>query len=72
VPDAVAITGWDDSDAAAPAGLTTLWQSLRDQGKRCARIALSLPPPAAYDPAAYDPASQEPPDWRVIPRTSTR
>ena len=62
VPDAVAITGWDDSDAAAPAGLTTLWQSLRDQGKRCARIALSLPPPAAQDP----------PDWRVIPRTSTR
>ena len=61
VPDAVAVTGWDDSDAAAPAGLTTLWQSLRDQGKRCARIALSLPP-----------AGQEPPDWRVIPRASTR
>ncbi len=67
VPDAVAITGWDDSDAAAPAGLTTLGQSLRDQGRRCARIALSLPPPATYDAA-----SQEPPDWRVIPRTSTR
>src|SRR6266704_2660263 len=46
VPGAVAITGWDDTDAAAPAGLTTVRQSLRDQGKRCARIALGLPPPA--------------------------
>jgi DNA-binding LacI/PurR family transcriptional regulator len=62
VPDAVAITGWDDSDAAAPAGLTTLRQSLRDQGKRCARIALGHPQPAAQDP----------PNWQVIPRASTR
>jgi DNA-binding LacI/PurR family transcriptional regulator len=62
VPDAVAITGWDDSDAAAPAGLTTLRQSLRDQGKRCAHIALGHPRPVAEDP----------PDWQVIPRASTR
>jgi DNA-binding LacI/PurR family transcriptional regulator len=62
VPDAVAITGWDDSDAAAFAGLTTLRQSLRDQGRRCARIALGRPQPAA----------QEPPDWEVIRRASTR
>ena len=62
VPGAVAITGWDDTDAAAPAGLTTVRQSLRDQGKRCARIALGLPPPAG---------PQEPPDWQVIQRTST-
>ena len=40
VPASVAITGWDDTDAAAPAGLTTVWQSLRDQGRRCAHIAL--------------------------------
>jgi DNA-binding LacI/PurR family transcriptional regulator len=40
VPQVVAITGWDDSDAAAPAGLTTLRQSLRDQGSRCARVVL--------------------------------
>jgi DNA-binding LacI/PurR family transcriptional regulator len=62
VPGAVAITGWDDTDAAAPAGLTTVRQSLRDQGRRCARIALGLPPPGG---------PQGPPDWQVIQRTST-
>ncbi len=61
VPGNVAITGWDDSDAAAPAGLTTLRQSLRDQGRRCARIALGHP----------QPAGQDPPSWQVIPRAST-
>jgi DNA-binding LacI/PurR family transcriptional regulator len=62
VPGTVAITGWDDSDTAAHAGLTTVWQSLRDQGRRCAHIALghSLP------------AGQDPPGWRVVQRTSTR
>ena len=63
MPGAVAITGWDDTDAAAPAGLTTVRQSLRDQGERCARIALGLPPPAG---------SQDPPGWQVIERASTR
>ena len=63
VPGAVAITGWDDTDAAAPAGLTTVWQSLRDQGERCARIALGLPVPAG---------SEDPPGWHVIERASTR
>jgi DNA-binding LacI/PurR family transcriptional regulator len=62
VPDAVAITGWDDSDAAAAAGLTTLRQSLRDQGSRCARIALGHREPSA---------GQAPPGWQVIQRTST-
>src|SRR4051812_2371038 len=40
VPDAVAVTGWDDTPAAAPAGLTTVAQSLHEQGARCARLAL--------------------------------
>jgi DNA-binding LacI/PurR family transcriptional regulator len=62
VPGAVAITGWDDTDAAAPAGLTTVRQSLRDQGRRCARIALGLPRPDG----------QEPPGWEVVERASTR
>jgi DNA-binding LacI/PurR family transcriptional regulator len=62
VPGTVAITGWDDSDAAAPAGLTTVWQSLRDQGRRCARIALGHPVPDG----------QESPRWEVVSRTSTR
>ena len=63
VPEVVVITGWDDSDAAASAGLTTLRQSLRDQGSRCARIALGNWQPAA---------SEDPPSWQVIQRTSTR
>jgi DNA-binding LacI/PurR family transcriptional regulator len=63
VPGHVAITGWDDSDAAAPAGLTTLRQSLRDQGRRCARIALGHAGPAE---------TEDPPSWQVIRRTSTR
>jgi DNA-binding LacI/PurR family transcriptional regulator len=63
VPEAVAITGWDDSDAAARAGLTTVRQSLRDQGRRCAEIALGHPQAAA---------AQDPPSWEVIQRTSTR
>jgi DNA-binding LacI/PurR family transcriptional regulator len=62
VPDAVAVSGWDDSAAAAPAGLTTVAQSLRDQGARCARIALGHPgeptPPA--------------PLWEVRVRSTTR
>jgi DNA-binding LacI/PurR family transcriptional regulator len=62
VPGAVAITGWDDTDAATPAGLTTLRQSLRDQGRRCARIALGH----------RLPDGQEPPGWEVVERTSTR
>ena len=61
VPGAVAVTGWDDTDAAAPAGLSTVRQSLRDQGERCARIALGL--------AA---TVQDPPAWEVVERASTR
>jgi DNA-binding LacI/PurR family transcriptional regulator len=62
VPAAVAVTGWDDTDAAAPAGLSTLRQSLRDQGRRCARIALGHRPPDG----------QQPPGWEVVVRASTR
>jgi DNA-binding LacI/PurR family transcriptional regulator len=60
VPSALAVTGWDDTDAAAPAGLTTLAQSLRDQGADCARTALGLPGDATSHP------------WRVVQRTTTR
>lgn len=62
VPTALAITGWDDTDAAEPAGLTTLAQSLRDQGSRCARLALGHTSPAAE--------GDQP--WHVIHRRSTR
>ena len=66
VPDAVAITGWDDSDTAAFAGLTTLRQSLRDQGRRCARLVLGGQ--GAQAQAAQDPAGA----GGVIRRATTR
>jgi DNA-binding LacI/PurR family transcriptional regulator len=61
VPDDLVVTGWDDTDAAGPAGLTTLAQSLRDQGAHCARAALGRPTDA---PARHD--------WWIVTRTSTR
>jgi DNA-binding LacI/PurR family transcriptional regulator len=63
VPGDTAITGWDDSAAAAPAGLTTLAQSLRDQGHRCAQLALGAATPTPDDARA---------EWRVVRRSSTR
>ena len=61
VPDRLAITGWDDSAAAAPAGLTTLAQSLRHQGADCARTALGRP---------VNEVGQH--DWHVVLRATTR
>jgi DNA-binding LacI/PurR family transcriptional regulator len=63
VPGALAVTGWDDSDAAGAAGLTTVAQSLRDQGIRCAQLALGSAAPATGDDRA---------DWQVIHRRTTR
>ncbi|WP_436764149.1 LacI family DNA-binding transcriptional regulator [Streptosporangium sp. V21-05] len=63
VPGDLTLSGWDDSDAAAPAGLTTVAQSLRDQGARCARIALGQPIPADRDTEVA---------WHLISRESTR
>ncbi len=60
VPEALAVTGWDDTDAAAPAGLSTVRQDLRDHGARCARIALGQ----------HDTGT--PPLWEVVRRRSTR
>jgi len=63
VPGDLTLIGWDDSDAAALAGLTTIAQSLRDQGARCARTALGHPAPAGQ--------SAEVP-WNLVSRASTR
>jgi DNA-binding LacI/PurR family transcriptional regulator len=54
----IPITAWDDSEAADQAGLTTVWQSLRDQRAECARIALDQHP------------SGDPPAWRMVRRRS--
>lgn len=60
VPERVAVTGWDDGPQAEAAGLTTVRQSLRAQGRACGLVAAGLataPPPAA---------------WRIVVRASTR
>lgn len=56
----VAVTGWDDSPAAEAAGLTTIAQSLREQGALCARTVV--------EPGATAPA----PSWHLVLRHSTR
>ena len=62
VPDDVAVSGWDDTAAAAAAGLTTIAQSLQDQGGDCARLALGQPVDHRNGSDA----------WSLIRRTSTR
>jgi DNA-binding LacI/PurR family transcriptional regulator len=61
VPDALAVTGWDDTAAAGPAGLTTVAQSLHDQGARCAQLALSRAATGVHEAS-----------WRILRRASTR
>ena len=60
MPDDVAVTGWDDGAVAARLGLTTVAQSLRDQGAACAHAALGQ---SADDHSAA---------WSVVRRESTR
>ncbi|GAA3381879.1 LacI family DNA-binding transcriptional regulator [Cryptosporangium minutisporangium] len=40
IPDDLAVTGWDDAAVAEQLGLTTVAQSLREQGAACAHVAL--------------------------------
>jgi DNA-binding LacI/PurR family transcriptional regulator len=61
VPDELAMTGWDDTEAAAPAGLTTVAQSLYDQGARCAQLALGGAATGVHEAS-----------WRIVRRASTR
>jgi DNA-binding LacI/PurR family transcriptional regulator len=61
IPDQLAVTGWDDSEAAAPAGLTTVAQSLHDQGARCAELALGGAAKGVHEAT-----------WRIVRRASTR
>lgn len=60
VPDALAVTGWDDSQAAAPAGLTTVAQSLDEQGARCAQLAMGDTATGVHKAS-----------WRIVRRAST-
>ena len=61
VPDELAVIGWDDTEAAAPAGLTTVAQSLDEQGARCAQLALGGEATGVYEAS-----------WRIVRRASTR
>lgn len=60
VPDDIAVAGWDDDQDARQEGLTTIAQSLFDQGRICAVIALGDRGPSRK--AA----------WTATVRTSTR
>ena len=60
VPGSLAVTGWDDTPAAAPAGLTTVAQSLHDQGARCAQLALGGAATGVHEST-----------WRIVRRGST-
>ena len=60
VPDDLAVTGWDDAAVAAQLELTTVAQSLRDQGSACAHAALG------QQPNSYATA------WSIVRRASTR
>jgi DNA-binding LacI/PurR family transcriptional regulator len=54
IPDDVAVTGWDDAAVAAQLGLTTVAQSLREQGAACAQAALGEKLNASDRPGALD------------------
>jgi DNA-binding LacI/PurR family transcriptional regulator len=60
IPDDVAVTGWDDAAVAAQLGLTTVAQSLREQGVACAHAALGEKP------------NSHTASWSIVRRGSTR
>jgi DNA-binding LacI/PurR family transcriptional regulator len=62
IPAQLAVTGWDDSASAASAGLTTIAQSLRDQGERCARFVVE----------SDTTTTGTPPSWELVIRESSR
>jgi DNA-binding LacI/PurR family transcriptional regulator len=59
VPDDITVSGWDDSPAAAHHDLTSVHQSLEEQGTRGALFVLGHE------------AQREPPAWRLVERGST-
>ncbi|MEV8440927.1 LacI family DNA-binding transcriptional regulator [Actinosynnema sp. NPDC051121] len=60
VPADLAVAGWDDGPDASREGLTTIAQSLHDQGRSCALIALG------------DRGPSRDPEWTATVRASTR
>lgn len=60
VPEDVSVVGWDDGPAAAALQLTTLHQSMYDQGRACGQIAAGLTP------------ENLPAKWHIVIRDTTR
>jgi DNA-binding LacI/PurR family transcriptional regulator len=60
IPDDLAVTGWDDAAVAARLELTTVAQSLREQGGACAHAALGQKPDSHTT------------SWAIVRRGSTR
>jgi DNA-binding LacI/PurR family transcriptional regulator len=60
VPDEVSVVGWDDTRDGERAGLTTVRQSLRDQGRRCAQLV-----------ATGAAGAVEPQPWELVVRETT-
>ncbi|HEY0239917.1 MAG TPA: LacI family DNA-binding transcriptional regulator [Friedmanniella sp.] len=60
VPDEVSVTGWDDGPRAEAAGLSTVRQSLFEQGRACGAVAAGL------DGVSTDPV------WEIVARSTTR
>jgi DNA-binding LacI/PurR family transcriptional regulator len=61
VPTRLAVTGLDDDPIAARLGLTTVRQSLREQGAACARTVVGVAPAPDFSRA-----------WTVVERATTR
>ena len=59
VPGDVAVSGWDDSAEGGASGLTSVHQSLEEQGRQCALLALGHLEHAVR------------PDWSLVRRAST-
>jgi len=59
VPDDVALSGWDDGHRAVANDVTSVAQSMRDQGSACARAALTGERREFHDA------------WRIVRRGST-
>jgi DNA-binding LacI/PurR family transcriptional regulator len=66
VPDDLSVVGWDDLPAARDAGLTTISQSLHDQGRTCAQLLIAA---TRGELAADDLLHLAP--WRLVARAST-
>jgi DNA-binding LacI/PurR family transcriptional regulator len=60
VPRELSVVGWDDTREGERAGLTTVRQSLRDQGRRCAELV-----------AADATGPVEPQPWELVVRRTT-